>query len=44
MGGNVVYYVFNVAADYFTVADMTIGWVGYHAIQIHAESDADSVA
>jgi hypothetical protein len=39
--GNVV-YIFNVAADNFTAADMTIGWIGYHGIQIHAESDADS--
>ena len=41
MGGNVV-YIFNVAADNFTAADMTIGWIGYHAIQIHAEHDADN--
>jgi hypothetical protein len=41
MGGN-VNYIFNVAADNFTAADMTIGWIGYHAIQIHAEHDADN--
>ena len=41
MGGNVG-YIFNVAADNFTAADMTIGWIGYHAIQIHAEHDADN--
>lgn len=41
MGGNVT-YIFNVAADNFTCADMTIGWIGYHAIQIHAEHDADN--
>ncbi|MEO1257568.1 MAG: T9SS type A sorting domain-containing protein [Bacteroidota bacterium] len=40
MGGNVG-YIFNMAADHFTVADMTIGWVGNHAIQVHAEHDAD---
>ena len=40
MGGDVG-YIFNVAADHFTAADMTIGWVGNHAIQVHAESDAD---
>lgn len=35
-------YIFNVAADHFTAADMTIGWVSNHPIQIHAEHDADS--
>ncbi len=41
MGGNIG-YIFNVAADNFTAADMTIGWVSNHAIQIHAEHDADN--
>lgn len=40
MDGNVG-WIFNVAADHFTAADMTIGWVANHAVQIHAESDAD---
>ncbi len=40
MDGNIS-HVFNVAAKNFTAADLTIGWVANHAIQIHAESDAD---
>ena len=36
-----VQYIFNVAASHFTLADVTIGWVMYHGIQIHAEHDAD---
>ena len=40
MDGNVG-WIFNVAADNFTAADMTIGWVANHPIQIHAEHDAD---
>lgn len=40
MDGNIG-YIFNVAASGFIAADMTIGWVGNHAIQIHAEHDAD---
>jgi hypothetical protein len=40
MGGGVG-YIFNVAASNFTLADMTIGWCGNHAVQIHAEHNAD---
>ncbi len=41
MGGNVG-YIFNVAASHFTAADITIGWISVHPIQIHAEHNADS--
>lgn len=35
-------YIFNVAGDRFTAADMTLGWVANHAVQIHGEEDADN--
>ncbi len=39
---NSVTHVFSVAADSFTVADMTIGEVFYHPIQVHSNpADAD---
>ncbi len=41
MNGGVT-HIFNVASSNFTLADMTIGWVFYHPIQIHGESNADS--
>jgi hypothetical protein len=41
MKGNVT-HIFNVAAKHFTAADLTIGWVANHAVQIHSENDADS--
>lgn len=41
MTGNVT-HIFNIAAKNFTAADMTIGWVANHAVQIHGENDADS--
>jgi len=39
---NNVTHIFNVAADRFTIADMTIGEVYYHPIQVHSNPfDAD---
>lgn len=35
-------HVFEIVGDNVTVADMTIGWVGNHGIQIHGEDDADA--
>ena len=34
-----VSHIFNVAGNHFTVADMTLGWVANHAIQIHSDAD-----
>lgn len=34
-------YVFKIAADDVVIADITIGGVSYHPIQIHGELDAD---
>lgn len=40
---NSVTHIFNVAADNVTIADMTIGGVFYHPIQVHSNpSDADN--
>jgi hypothetical protein len=41
MNGDVS-HIFNVVGSNFTVANMTIGWVKNHAIQIHGEFDADT--
>jgi hypothetical protein len=41
MNGTVT-HIFNVAASNVTIANMTIGWVKYHPIQIHGESNADN--
>lgn len=35
-------FIFNVAGSSFTAADMTLGWVANHAIQIHGDTDADN--
>lgn len=40
MNGNLS-HVFNVVSSYFTLADLTIGWVANHPVQIHGESNAD---
>ena len=40
MNGDVP-HVFRVAGKYFTAADMTVGYVRYHGIQIAGEQDAD---
>ncbi|MBF0258914.1 MAG: right-handed parallel beta-helix repeat-containing protein, partial [Desulfamplus sp.] len=40
MNGNVP-HVFSVYKKYFTVEDITIGWVRNHGIQVHGELDAD---
>lgn len=34
-----VSHIFNVPGNNFAAADMTIGWVANHAIQIHSDSD-----
>lgn len=34
-----VSHIFNVPGDNFTLADMTIGWVANHGVQIHSDSD-----
>ena len=34
-----VSHIFNVPGGNFTVADMTIGWVANHAVQIHSDAD-----
>lgn len=36
---NSVTHIFNVAADRFTLADMTIGHVYYHPVQIHSNNN-----
>ncbi len=35
-------FIFNVAGSSFTAADMTLGWVANHAIQIHGDTDSDN--
>lgn len=38
--GNVT-HIFNVAASHFYLANLTLGWVSQHPIQIHGESQAN---
>ena len=40
MKGHVT-HIFNVAGDYFTAQDITIGWVFCHAVQVQGNDDAD---
>ncbi len=42
MTGSVA-HVFLVAGKRFTAADLTLGWVRYHGIQVQGEQDADDV-
>jgi hypothetical protein len=37
--GGAVSHVFNVPASGFTLADVTVGWVANHAVQIHSSAD-----
>ena len=34
-----VSHIFNVAGSGFTAADLTVGWVANHAVQIQSSSD-----
>lgn len=34
-----VSHIFNVSGSFFTAADVTLGWVSSHGIQIHSDSD-----
>jgi len=38
-----VTHVFLVAGSRFTAADLTVGWIRYHAIQVQGERDVDDV-
>lgn len=38
-----VSHVFLVAGSRFTAADLTVGWIYYHAIQVQGEQDVDDV-
>ncbi len=42
MNGNVTHGI-QIVSDNVTIADLTIGWVANHLIQIHGENDADNV-
>jgi hypothetical protein len=35
-----VSHVFNVAGSHFTAADLTVGWVANHAVQVHSSADS----
>lgn len=34
-------HVFSISAPYFTLRDLTLGWVAHHAVQVRGEHDAD---
>ncbi len=36
-------HVFGISASGVTVADLTLGWVYYHGIQVHGENNADDI-
>jgi hypothetical protein len=36
-------HVFQVAGNHVTIADVTLGWVANHGIQVHGEADADNL-
>ena len=43
MNQDAIWQIFMVFADNCTIADMTMGWVATHAIQVHGENDADNL-
>ncbi len=43
MNPQAIWQIFMVYGDHCTIANMTMGWVATHAIQIHGENDADNL-